>query len=110
MPGYLDFQVKNTDVTTSTGYLFTRNKLDDACLNVLIALQQRSFIPDAVEPSWLTPSPSRPPSPAAEQPESGKTNFDPWTISQSDLTPAASFDYPTVPASATPTVDKGMEL
>ena len=92
------------------GYLFTGNKLDDARLNALIALQRRSFIPDAVELSRLTPPPSRPPSPAAEQPESGETNFNPWTISQSDLTPAASFDYPTVPASATPTVDKGMEL
>ena len=90
------------------GYLLTGSKLDDTHLNALIALQRRSFIPDAIEPLWLTPPPSWLPSPAAEQPESDETNFNPWTISPLDLTSAVPFDSLTVPVSATPTVDKGM--
>ncbi|KAL4062239.1 hypothetical protein V8B97DRAFT_2026896 [Scleroderma yunnanense] len=93
MLGYPDFQVKNIDIMTSTGYLLTGDKLDDACLKALIALQQP------------TP-PSQPPSPAAEQSESGETN-DPWTISPLDLMQVVPFDPPIMPPTATPTVDKG---
>ncbi|KAL4078488.1 hypothetical protein V8B97DRAFT_2021531 [Scleroderma yunnanense] len=73
MLGYPDFQVNNIDVVTSMGYLLTRDKLDDAHLKALIALQCKS-----------------------EQSESDKTN-NPWTISPLDLTPVAHFDPSIMP-------------
>ncbi|KAL4072422.1 hypothetical protein V8B97DRAFT_1917201 [Scleroderma yunnanense] len=102
-------RVKNIDITTSMGYLLAGDKLDDAHLKALIALQQRCFIPDAIELRQPTPPPSQPPSPAAEQSESGKTN-NPWTISPLDLMPVAPFDPPIMPPTATPIVDKDFHV
>ncbi|KAL4065288.1 hypothetical protein J3A83DRAFT_4190674 [Scleroderma citrinum] len=84
MLGYPDFQVKNIDIMT------------------------RCFIPDAIELRQPTP-PSQPPSPAAEQSESGETN-DPWTISPLDLMRVVPFDPPIMPPTATPTVDKDFHV
>ncbi|KAL4078484.1 hypothetical protein V8B97DRAFT_2021528 [Scleroderma yunnanense] len=65
MLGYPNFQIKNTDVATSRGYLLTRNRLDSPCLRALISLQWRSFFQNL-----------------------GKTDNDPWKISVLDLTSA----------------------
>ncbi|KAL4066415.1 hypothetical protein V8B97DRAFT_2025397 [Scleroderma yunnanense] len=58
MLGYLHFQIKNTDVTTSTGYLLSGHKLDATHMKVLIGLQQGSFIPEPIAPRQQTPPPS----------------------------------------------------
>ena len=84
----------------SVGYLLPGQKLDDAWLEALIALQRSFFIPDPVVPKQQTPTPSPPqPPPSIPGKPTVDTNNDPWSISAEDLTP-------TLPQSLQPIMDK----
>ncbi|KIM55528.1 hypothetical protein SCLCIDRAFT_30313 [Scleroderma citrinum Foug A] len=104
MLGYPHYEIRNTDVATSMGYLLNGDKLDAGHLNALIALQQRSFVPEPAVPRQQTPPPSRPLSPVAGELDSGKATKSPWTISTSDFSPPSLLDPPAI---AQPAMDQG---
>ena len=87
------------------GYLLNGDRLDAGCLNALIVLQRRSFVPEPAVPRQQTPPPSQPLSPVAGEPDSGEVTESPWTISASDFSPPSLLDPPTI---AQPAMDKGM--